>query len=337
MGYVYILSGVLLFGLNGSIAKVVIEAGVTPSQLSFFRALATALLAGLLLLVFHPAGFRLTRKQFGAMLLIGVFGVALIQVAYATAVSLLPVGIALLIQYCGVVIVALVAYFVFREPAKPRLWFALGLVVIGLIAVANISGAPLNPLGLIAAISAAFCLALYFLMSERMLGQTSVLTIAFWPMLFASGVLLVPASPWLMDPSIFFAVQPMGGALDSVSLPIWVPLAWVSVIGTFVTYYLSFLGIRKLKASQAGILSIGEVVFAFLFAWLWLRETLAPVQLIGVITVVVGIAIAQTARKGKIVDVTLATSELQLPPVQHASEVERSPLPERPEADPSRS
>jgi len=336
MGYIYTLSAVLLFGLNGSMAKVVIEAGVTPAQLSFFRVLATTTLAGLVLLMFHRDGFRLTRKQFGAMVLIGVFGVALIQVAYATAISLLPVGIALLIQYCGVVLVALFAYFVFHEPAKPRLWFALVLVVLGLIAVANISSAPLNPFGLAAAIAAALCLALYFLMSERMLGQASVLTVAFWPMLFATAVLVIPAAPWTIEPETLFSVRPMGGVLDGIELPVWVPLAWVSVIGTFVTYYLSFLGIRSLKASQAGILSIGEVVFAFLFAWLWLRETLAPVQLIGVITVIVGIAIAQTARKDKIVDVTLATSELQLPTSQHAPKVERSPLPERPQSNPHR-
>ena len=45
---------------------------------------------------------------------------------------LLPVGITLLLEYTAVLIVALVAFFFFKERVKARLWIAIALVLIGL-------------------------------------------------------------------------------------------------------------------------------------------------------------------------------------------------------------
>lgn len=319
MGYVYGIAAVLIFGLNASIAKVIMEAGVSPIELSFFRAAGTAIVAGLAMLLVERSGFRLSWRQLGGMLLIGVFGVALIQVAYAVAVSNLPVGIALLFEYSGIILVALFAFFVFREPAKARLWVALALVVVGLAVVANIWTVRLNPTGVIAGVFAAVFLAAYFLMSERMLNHASVLKLAFWTMSAATLVWIVPASPWTIEPSTFTELISLGGSLQHYAVPLWLPIAWVSVIGTFAAYVLSFLGIKHLSATPAGVLSTGEVLFAFLFGWLWLGETLQGVQFIGVVLVIVGIVLAQTARKSHPIDLNLATRELELPPPQRSA------------------
>ena len=334
MGYVYAIAAVVIFGLNASVAKVIMSAGVTPIELSFFRTLGTALVAALALLVLERSGFRLTWKQLGGMLLIGIFGVALIQVAYAVAVQNLPVGIALLFEYSGIVLVALFAFFVFREPAKRRLWLALAAVIVGLAIVANVWTVTLNPVGVVAGVCAAIFLAAYFLMSERMLGHASVLKVAFWTMTAATLVWFVPAAPWELSAAQFTQTISLGGALESVFVPLWLPLAWISIIGTFAAYVLSFLGIKHLSATPAGVLSTGEVLFAFLFGWLWLGETLQSVQLVGVALVILGIVLAQTARKSHPVDLNLATRELELPALHRSPKPHTAPLPERPESEP---
>ncbi len=68
------------------------------------------------------------------MAVLGVFGVALLQATYAFALSLMPVGITLLLEYTAVLMVALFAFFVFREKVKARLWIAIALVLAGLAA-----------------------------------------------------------------------------------------------------------------------------------------------------------------------------------------------------------
>ena len=52
----------------------------------------------------------------------------------AAALALLPVGITLLLEYLAVLFVALVAFFVFREKVRRRLWIAIGLVLAGRLA-----------------------------------------------------------------------------------------------------------------------------------------------------------------------------------------------------------
>jgi drug/metabolite transporter (DMT)-like permease len=322
---------IVIFGLNASVARVIMSAGITPIELSFFRAAGTTVVAALALLVIERSGFRVTRKQLGGLALIGIFGVALIQVAYAVAVKNLPVGIALLFEYSGIILVALFAFFVFRERMKHRLWFALAAVVVGLAIVANVWSVQLNPVGVIAGVLAAVFLAAYFLMSERMLHHASVLKVSFWTMLAASLIWLVPAAPWNFELSTFSSSISLGGTLEQISVPLWMPLVWVSVVGTFGAYVLSFLGIKYLRATPAGVLSTGEVLFAFLFGWLWLGETLQPVQILGVVFVIVGILVAQTARKGHPVDLNLATSELELPRLKELPQPQAAPLPKTPQ------
>ena len=46
MGYLSAFLAALLFGTNGSVTKVIVEAGVTPAQLTFFRVTSVCLIAG---------------------------------------------------------------------------------------------------------------------------------------------------------------------------------------------------------------------------------------------------------------------------------------------------
>ena len=102
----------------------------------------------------------------------------------------------------------------------------------------------------------------------------------------------------------------MSGNLSSIVLPMWVPLLWNVVLGSFLPFFLSFLALGHLSATAAGIVAASEVLFAFLVAWLWLGEGLEPVQIIGAAIVLVGIILAQTSRAGKVVDADLALAKV---------------------------
>lgn len=311
VGYVYGVLSVLFFGLNGPVTKVILLAGVTPIQLAFAREAITAAVAFVALLVVDRGAFRLTKKQFLGMLVIGVVAVAGVQFAYSTAIAHLPVGIALLFEYSGVLIVAVFATLVWKEPAKPRLWFALAAAVIGLAVVANFWTASLSTIGILAGASAAIALAAYFLLGERMLSNSSPLSILFWTMLIAALVWLIPAQPWSFDSEALTAPMSLGGSLADVWVPLWTIIVWSAVMGTALTYWLSYMSIKRLKATPAGVLSIGEVVFAFLFAWLWLGQTIEPIQFLGGLLVIAGIVVAQTARAEHPLDLTLAPADFE--------------------------
>ncbi len=307
MGYVYALLAAVLFGANGSVTKLIMEAGMSPAQVTQFRLVGAALVAGAVLLVLDRRAFRMPRRQWPIMIVLGVVGVALLQGTYAAAVQLLPVGIALLLEYTAVLMVALVAYFFFKETVKARLWVAIGLVLAGLAIVAQVWASTLNPLGIVFAIAAAVCLASYFLIGEKQVVRTSPLAVSFWTMTFAALFWAFVSGWWELSPTVFVTPVDLGGQGAELLVPMWLPLAWNIVLGSFAPFMLSLASLRHLTATAAGIVASSEVVFAFAVAWLWLGEVLGLVQVVGAAVVLAGIILAQTARSTKtVVDADLA-------------------------------
>jgi drug/metabolite transporter (DMT)-like permease len=238
------------------------------------------------------------------MAVLGVGGVALLQASYAAALQLLPVGIALLLEYTAVLMVALFAFFVFRERVKARIWVAIALVLAGLAVVAQVWSSRLDPLGVVLALVAAVTLAFYFLVGERQVGATSPLTVAFWTMTFATVFWALFSGWWQLNPATFASPVPLGGG---VSLPLVLPLVVTVVAGSFAPFLLSFYALKHLTATAAGIVASSEVLFAFVVAWFWLGEQLDLVQITGAAVVLAGIVLAQTARSSKtVVDADLA-------------------------------
>lgn len=306
MGYVYALCAALLFGTNGSVTKVVIDAGLEPAQLTLFRVGGTAAIAAIVLLFANRGAFRVTWRQLGLLVILGIAGVALLQFTYAVAISILPVGITLLIEYTAVLMVALVAFLFLHEKVRARLWVAIGFVLVGLAVVAQIWASELVPFGVLMAFSAAICLAIYFLLGEREVGKTSPMAVAFWTMSTSAVFWAVFSGWWNIDPATFTTPVSLSGNLEQVELPLLVPLLWNVLMGSFLPFFLSLLALKHLTATAAGIVASAEVVFAFIVAWLWLGEGLGLVQIVGAAVVLAGIILAQTARADKVVDADLA-------------------------------
>ena len=295
-GSVYALTGALLFGINGSVAKVVITAGVSAAQLTFLRTLSTAVIAGAVLVLSAREQFRLTRRDAAGLAALGVAGVAMIQWLYAVAISRLPVGVALLIEYTAVILVALAAWLLFKEKVHARLWLAIACVVIGLSIVAQVWHIRLDLIGTIAALAAAVAYAFYFLAGERGVARRPAMAVTFWASAFATAFWALFSGWWRIDPALMTSTVSLSGALEAVNVPLWVPTLWVITLGAFAPFVLSFAALRHLSATAVGILASSEVLFAFVVAWLWLGETLLAVQIAGAALVLAGIVVAQTAR-----------------------------------------
>ena len=82
-----------------------------------------------------------------------------------------------------------------------------------------------------------------------------------------------------------------------IEVPMWGALIWLGVLGSFVPMAFSYLALRHLSATVVGIIATSETVLAFGFALAWLGELITLTQALGGIVVVIGILIAQTARK----------------------------------------
>lgn len=297
MGYGCALLAAFLFGANGSVAKVALGAGITPAQLTLFRSLSAALVGGIVLLLTDRRALRVSRRELIDSAVLGIVGIALVQWLYAVAIERLPVGIALLIEYTAVLMVAVVGRVFFAEQVKPRLWLAIGCVLVGLAVVAEVWSTDLAPVGVAIAGLAAVSFATYLMLGERLVTKTSPLASAFWSMLFAALFWSVFSSWWTIKPAVLTRAVSLGGHLAGTALPVWALLCYVMALGSFVPFLLDFIALARLGATPMGVVATTEVLFGFAVAWLWLGEALDIAQVIGALIVIAGVIVAQTARQ----------------------------------------
>jgi drug/metabolite transporter (DMT)-like permease len=100
---------------------------------------------------------------------------------------------------------------------------------------------------------------------------------------------------WGFDWQAFAQLTPAPGS-SSWLVPLWVLVGWVIVMGTVVPFLLSFTSLMYLDAKSAIIIASLEPVIASVIAFALLGERLTPAQMVGGVTVLVGVVLAETAR-----------------------------------------
>ena len=278
---------------------MVIDSGIPADQLVLIRSGVSALLAGAVLVFINPKAFKLTWREVPLLLAFGVFGLALMQWAYSNAVSILPVGIALLFEYTAIIIVPIAARIVFKEKTTRTFWYGVALVLGGLLVVSQIWAGGLDPVGVGYALLAAVLLAFYFLMGQHAGLTRDPLSTMFYTMLIATifwGIL----SGGQASTIDLLQIVNLTGNLSAWNVPVWVPLAWLTVMGTFAPMAMGFIALKLTTASKVSVTQTAEPVFAFIFGWLWLGQSMNLLQTLGGALVIAGIIFAQRSKVGNL-------------------------------------
>jgi drug/metabolite transporter (DMT)-like permease len=297
LGVIFALTAALLFGLNASTTKVIIQSGLTAEQVVFVRSLFSASIALMWALYANRSALKITARQIPQLILLGVVGVGALQWTYSLAVVMLPVGIALLIEYTAVLWVPIIMMIFFKEGVKKQIWLGAALVLGGLAVVGQVWNSELDPIGVFWGFAAAASLTFYFISGERVQRNLPTNVTMFYGMSTAT-LLFLPFANWQTFDFGKMGMQlDLSGNLAGNSVPLWLALVWLGVMGSFLPMAFSYLALRHLSATIVGIIATSETILAFFFALLWLGEYITLTQALGGIVVVLGILIAQTARK----------------------------------------
>jgi drug/metabolite transporter (DMT)-like permease len=298
LGYGMALGAAALFAVNGTVSKIALTGSdLTAVDYTQLRATGAGLGLALGLLLTARQLLRISARDLPFLAFYGAFSFALVQWLYFVAIEHLPISIALLVQFSGIVLVALWARLVWHAPVRPRVWAALSLTLVGLALVSELwLGWTLDTVGVVAAAGAAIALAVYLLAGEHGVQEREPLTALCFALLFAAAL-------WaLVNPWWSFPLEELGestslqGNLDGLSAPVWALTLWTVVLGTIVPFSLSIAALRHLAATRVGITLTFEPLAASLVAWLWLGETLSAAQLVGAGIILLGIFLGQTAR-----------------------------------------
>jgi drug/metabolite transporter (DMT)-like permease len=251
----------------------------------------------LVLLVIAPSRLKVRRSELPFLAAFGVCGLAFVQWFYFLSIHRLDVGIALLIEYLGALLVALWARYVFHESVRRRIWVALVLALGGLTLIVDVTGeAQVSTGGVAFALAAAVAYTAYLLLAERGVGDRDAVSLLAWGFGFAA-LFYALISPWWG-----FAVDTVAedvsllGHLEAEDLPVWLLMGWVIVPGTIIPFFLLVSALRHLPATRVAIISMLEPVLATVVAWAWLGEALTAIQLVGACVVLAAIVLAQTSR-----------------------------------------
>jgi drug/metabolite transporter (DMT)-like permease len=297
VGYGLTVLAAAFFSINGTVSTLALQAGIEPTRLTALRCTGAAVGLLAVLAVTAPGRLRLTLRDVPFLAVFGIVGVALTQYLYYVAIGRLPVGIALVFEMTAPVLIALYVRLVRKEPVRRRLWTALLLSLSGLVFVAQVwqGGGSLDPLGVAAALTAAACLATYYLMGERGAAGRDPMTLTCWSFVAAALFWAVAAPWWRFDAGVLAERVPV--ELGDLSVPLWVLVAWIVVLGAMVPFWLSLAALRHLSPTTAGLVATIEPVFASVIAWTWLGQVLTGWQVLGGVVVLGGIVLAQTARR----------------------------------------
>jgi drug/metabolite transporter (DMT)-like permease len=290
------LVSALAFGGSGVAAKPLIEAGLDPLHVVWLR-VAGAALVMLPLAVRHRG---LLRSRPGLLLGFGLLAVAGVQACYFAAISRIPVGVALLVEYLAPALVLGWVRFVQRRSVTRAAALGVVLAVGGLACVVEVwSGLSFDALGLLLALGAACCQAGYFVLSDQ--GGDSgdrapdPLGVIAYGFLVGTAVLTVVARPWQLDWSVLGRAADMDGTAVSGGLL----LAWIVLFATVVAYVTGVRSVRRLSPQVAGVVACLEAVVATVLAWVLLGEHLSAPQIVGGAIVLAGAFIAQSSAPAK--------------------------------------
>jgi drug/metabolite transporter (DMT)-like permease len=290
------LASAVAFGGSGVAAKPLIEAGLDPLHVVWLR-VAGAALVMLPLAVRHRA---LVRRRPALLAGFGLLAVAGVQACYFAAISRIPVGVALLVEYLAPALVLGWVRFVQRRPVTRAAALGVVLAVGGLACVVEVwSGLRFDALGLLLALGAACCQVGYFVLSDQGSdsgeGAPDPLGVIAYGLLVGAAVLTLVARPWGMDWSVLTGTARM----DGTPVAAWVLLGWIVLVATVVAYVTGVLAVRRLSPPVAGVVACLEAVIATVLAWVLLGEHLSAPQLAGGAVVLVGAFIAQSSTPAK--------------------------------------
>ena len=296
VGYGLYLLASLLFGINGTVSKVVLQAVDDTARVSQLRVTFAFLVLLVIVALTRPRTLRLRRAELGPVAAYGILGVAMTQWLYFVAISRMPIGIALLVEFTAPIMVVLWVRFGWRRPVRNSVWLGLALALLGLALVAQIwGGLSLDSIGVSAAFGAAAALALYYLLGESAGQHRDPVSLTLWGFGFAALMWAV-VLPWWRFPwgSLSGSATPFGAG--TTALPVWALATSMVVLGTIMPFWLVLAAIRHIGAAGASIIGMIEPFIASLVAWVVLGEVLAPIQIMGGIVILTGVVIAERAR-----------------------------------------
>jgi drug/metabolite transporter (DMT)-like permease len=278
------------FGTSGTFATALMAGGWSPGAAVATRIGVAALLLTVPALMQLRGRWTLLKRNLPAVAAYGLVAVAGCQLFYFNAVEHLSVGVALLLEYSGTLLVVLWVWL--RHAQRPRRLTLMGggLALGGLVLVLDLTGEQhVDLVGVLWGLAAAAGLAVYFVLSAHTDESLPPMVMAWAGMVIGAVTLLVAGVAGAVPLRASTGEVDFAGHRTS-----WVvPIVGLSLVAAVIAYSAGIAAARRLGARLASFIGLAEVLFAVVFAWAFLDQQPSGLQIVGGVVVLAGIALVR--------------------------------------------
>lgn len=278
------------FALSGSFASSLFASGWSPGSAVTIRILVAAVVLAIPGILSMRGRWNRVRPNLHLLVLFGLLAVAGAQLFFFMAVQTLSVGVALMLEYMGLVLVVLWQWMMTRR-VPPRSTI-VGVVVsmVGLVLVLDLFGdVRIDLTGVLWGLAAAVGLATYFVVAANDRGEIPPIAMAAGGMVIGATVLGIVGAVGILP--MHAATSPV--VLAGTEMPWWVAVTGMGVVSGAMAYGTGVAAARLLGAKMSAFLGLTEVLFAVLFAWILLDQLPVAVQFVGGLLILGGITLVR--------------------------------------------
>ncbi len=299
VGLVAAVLSAATFATSGPFAKALLETGWSSGAVVLLRVGGAALVLLPAVLIALRGRWGLVRANARPITVYGLVAIAACQVSYFYAVQRLEVGVALLLEYLGVVLIVLWVWWRTRRAPVRLTLVGIVLSVVGLVLVLDLGGSSrLDLVGVVWGLLAALGLAVYFVTAAEESPLPPVALAGLGMVVGAAALALLGA----------VGVVPLAASGDDIVLagtvlPWWSAIAELALVAAAAAYLLGIVAARRLGSTTSGFIGLTEVLFAVVWAALLLGEVPGPVQAIGgaiVLAGVVAVRVGEVRARGRV-------------------------------------
>jgi len=292
------LLSAMCFGTSGTLGAALIGAGWSPAGAVFARVLVAALALTVPAVLALRGRWGALRRSAWQVTVYGLVGVAACQVCYFNAIARMPVGISIMLEYLGIVLIVLWLWVRHGQTPRP-LTVGGGVAALGGLALMlNLTGSGgVSLIGVLFALAAAVAMAVYFFQSAATSGGSSAGadgdgSEALPPVVLTWGGMIVGAAAIALAGAA--RVMPLRFAGSDVALfggrTSWmVPVLGLGVVAAAIAYVTGIGAARRLGPKFGSFVAMAEIGFAVLFAWILLHQTPTAMQLVGGALILAGV------------------------------------------------
>lgn len=280
-GYLLIAVASAIWGTMGIFGKLAFAYGISPATLIALRVLISSSTILIPITLFKRELLRIQRKDAIKFLLLGVFGTALVRIAYFYAVDLTTVTMATVLFYTHPVFIAVYASIFLREKVTKWTILAITLTFLGVtfaVKAYESSWLSTNILGIVSGLLSSIMFVTYFLITKNLRNHYTNWTL----ILYGDGIGALATLPIAL-----FAVPEM------LSYPqeLWFIIFTIAWIPSLAAYLIYSYALKHVESAKGSVMAVMEPLSAAILSTTLLGEKFEPLQVLGITLALTGVVL----------------------------------------------